>query len=60
MYNESSKKATIKYQKAHLAQINVRVPKEDKERYIAAAEASGKSFAAFLKEALDAKIKAGA
>lgn len=56
MYNESAKKATMRYQKGHLAQVNIRVPKADKERYIQAAEQAGMPLAAFIKDAIEKKI----
>lgn len=56
MYNESAKKATMRYQKEHLAQVNIRVPKADKERYIQAAEQAGMPLAVFIKDAIEKKI----
>lgn len=56
MYNEASKRATIRYQQAHLAQINLKVPKADKERYIQAAEQAGMPLAAFIKDAIEEKM----
>ena len=52
---EAQKKATVKYQQK-LAQINYRIPPEQKEKYEAAAEKSGKSLRAFILEAIEEKI----
>lgn len=47
-YNESAKKATIKYQKEHLSRIILDVKKEKKEEYKAQAAKRGMSLRAYI------------
>lgn len=55
-YSEAQKNAVIKYQKEHLEQINIRVKKGCKQKYLDAAAARGQSLAQFLTDAADAAI----
>lgn len=55
-YSEAQKNAVIKYQKEHLEQINIRVKKGCKQKYLDAAAAKGQSLAQFLTDAADAAI----
>lgn len=55
-YSEAQKSAIIKYQKEHLEQINIRVKKGCKQKYLDAAAARGQSLAKFLTDAADAAI----
>lgn len=55
-YSEAQKNAVIKYQKEHLEQINIRVKKGCKQKYLDAAAARGQSLAQFLTDAADAVI----
>lgn len=55
-YSEAQKNAIIKYQKEHLEQINIRVKKGCKQKYLYAAAARGQSLAQFLTDAADAAI----
>lgn len=47
-YNESAKKATIKYKKEHCGRIVMDVPKEKKEIYKAQAAKCGMSLQAYI------------
>lgn len=55
-YSEAQKNAVIKYQKEHLEQINIRMKKGCKQKYLDAAAARGQSLAQFLTDAADAAI----
>lgn len=55
-YSEAQKNAIMKYQKEHLEQINIRVKKGCKQKYLDAAAARGQSLAQFLTDAADAAI----
>ena len=55
-YSEAQKNAVMKYQKEHLEQINIRVKKGCKQKYLDAAAARGQSLAQFLTDAADAAI----
>lgn len=55
-YSEAQKNAIMKYQKEHLEQINIRVKKGYKQKYLDAAAARGQSLAQFLTDAADAAI----
>lgn len=55
-YSEAQKNAVMKYQKEHLEQINIRVKKGSKQKYLDAAAARGQSLAQFLTDAADAAI----
>lgn len=57
VYNESSKRATMKYIKENLEEIRFRVPKGAKDRYKAHAQARGKSLTALIVELLERDIK---
>lgn len=59
-YSEAQKKATMQYQKDHLEQINIRVHKGCKQKYLDAAAERGQSLAQFLISAADAAIERGA
>ena len=47
-YSEAQKRAVCKYQKTHLDQIAIRVPKGKRDEYKAKAEAHGKSLARYI------------
>ena len=53
-YNENSKIATMKYQKTHLDQVAIRVPKGRREEFKKKAEARGLSLAAYICALIDA------
>lgn len=55
-YTEAQNKATQKYQREKLEQINFRVRKGVKQKYIDAAEERGVSLAQFFLSAADEKI----
>lgn len=55
-YSEAQKNAIMKYQKEHLEQINIRVKKGCKQKYLDAAATRGQSLAQFLTDAADAAI----
>lgn len=55
-YSEAQKNAVMKYQKEHLEQINIRVKKGCKQKYLDAAAARGQSLAQFLTDAANAAI----
>lgn len=57
MYNEKSKKATMKYIKNNLEEVRFRVKKGDKERYKAHAQKRGKSLTALIVELLERDIE---
>ena len=52
MYNETSKKATMKYIKENLEEIRFRVRKGEKDKYKQLAEADGKSLAELIRVAV--------
>lgn len=57
-YNEKSKEATIKYIAENLKRIEIRFPKKEYEEFIAPAiERSGKTTAAFIKDAIYQEIE---
>lgn len=56
-YTPAQNKATQKYQKEKMEQINFRVKKGEKQKYIDAATAAGLSIAQFFTTAADEKIK---
>lgn len=56
-YSENQNRATQKYQKEHLEQINFRVKKGEKQKYIDAAAAEGVSLAKFFLLAADDRIE---
>ena len=57
MYNEKSKKATMKYIKNNLEEVRFRVKKGDEERYEAHAQKRGKSLTALIVELLERDIE---
>ncbi len=57
MYNDVSKKATMKYIKENLEEVRFRVRKGEKERYKAHAERRGKSLTGLIVDLLEQDIK---
>ena len=57
MYNESSKKATLKYIKENLEEVRFRVKKGEKDRYKAHAERIGKPLRRLIMDLIEADIK---
>ena len=57
MYNESAKKATIKYMKEKRENLNVNLPLGAKDRYKAHAENRGKSLTSLIVDLLERDIK---
>lgn len=57
MYNDVSKKATMKYIKENLEEVRFRVRKGEKERYKAHAEQRGKSLTALIIDLLEQDIR---
>lgn len=57
MYNESSKRATLKYIKENLEEVRFRVKKGEKDRYKAHAENRGKSLTSLIVDLLERDIK---
>lgn len=57
MYNESAKKATMKYMKDKRENLNINLPLGAKERYKAHAERRGKSLTGLIVELLEQDIK---
>lgn len=57
MYNESTKKATIKYMREKRENLNVNLPLGAKDRYKAHAEKRGKSLTALIVDLLERDIK---
>lgn len=57
MYNESSKKATIKYMKEKRENLNINLPIGAKKRYKAHAERRGKSLTALIVDLLEQDIQ---
>ena len=56
-YNQARNKATQKYQKEHLEQINIRVPKGKREQWKNFADSQGKSLAGLITELLDKEVE---
>ena len=57
-YNETSKKATVKYMKGNLKQINVRFKKKEYEQLIKPLiDKSGEPVATYIKVALKEKLQ---
>ena len=52
-YNETAKRATIKYQKEHLSRIILDVKKDKKEEYRKRAEEKGMSLRAYIIELIE-------
>ena len=57
MYNDVSKKATMKYIKENLEEVRFRVRKGEKDRYKAHAERRGKSLTALIIDLLEQDIQ---
>lgn len=57
MYNDVSKKATMKYIKENLEEVRFRVRKGEKDRYKAHAERRGKSLTALIVDLLEQDIQ---
>lgn len=57
MYNESAKKATMKYMKDKRENLNINLPLGAKERYKAHAERQGKSLTGLIVELLEQDIQ---
>lgn len=57
MYNDVSKKATMKYIKENLEEVRFRVRKGEKERYKVHAERRGKSLTALIIDLLEQDIQ---
>lgn len=53
MYNEQSKKATMKYIKENLEEVRFRVKKGEKDRYKQLAAKANMSLAELLKKAIE-------
>lgn len=56
-YDEKAKERTMKYIKEKRDNLNLNLPKGDKERYKAHAERRGKSLTALIVELLERDIK---
>lgn len=56
-YNESRKRATIKYISEHKDKITLMVPKGDRERIYDHAELMGESGTAFIRRAIEETIE---
>ena len=57
MYNESSKRASMKYMKEKRDKLTLNLPIGDKERYKKYAEQQGKSLTALIVDLLEKDIK---
>lgn len=57
LYNESAKRATMKYIRENLEEVRFRVKKGDKERYKAHAERQGKSLTGLIVDLLEQDIQ---
>ena len=57
MYNESSKKATLKYIKENLEEVRFRVKKGEKDRYKSHAERIGKPLRRLIMDLIEEDIK---
>lgn len=56
-YTEAQKKASIKYLQEKTDDIRLRLPKGAKDRWKAAADASGVSMTQFVRDAVEAAIQ---
>lgn len=56
-YNEKAKERTIKYMNEKRDKLTLNLPKGDKERYKAHAEAKGMSLTALIVELIEADMK---
>ena len=52
MYNEASKKATMKYQTENLEQVAIRVQKGEREQFKKIAESANLSLAEMIRQAI--------
>lgn len=59
-YNETYKKASMKYKKEHRDRIAVDVPKGKKDEYKAFADSRGKSLTALFVELIEREINGNA
>lgn len=57
MYTEAGNKATQRYVKKHYDRIEIKVPKGDKEKYTAAAQAFNLSMNQFVISAMQEKME---
>ena len=55
-YNEARNKATQRYQKAHLDQIAIRVPKGKRQEYKDFAESRGESLAGMIVRLIESEM----
>lgn len=55
--SKAQQKAVAKYMKANYDELKIRVPKGDKDKIKAFAEAQGESINAFVKRAIDEAMK---
>ena len=58
-YDQKSKERTMKYMAESRDKLTLNLPKGDKERYRAFAEAQGKSLTALIVELIEAEMKKG-
>lgn len=58
-YDEKSKERTMKYMAESRDKLTLNLPKGDKDRYKAFAEAQGKSLTALIVELIEAEMKKG-
>lgn len=56
-YNQARNKATQKYQKEHLEQIAIRVPKGKRQLYKDYADSKGKPLVKLITDLLDAEMR---
>lgn len=56
-YNETYKKASMKYKKEKRDNLNINLPKGKKEEYKAFAESQGKSLTALIVELLEGEMR---
>lgn len=58
-YDKKSKERTMKYMAESRDKLTLNLPKGDKDRYKAFAEAHGKSLTALIVELIEAEMKKG-
>lgn len=56
-YTQAQNKATQKYQKEHLEQVNIKLPKGKRDEYKAFAESQGKSLAGLIVELIEREMQ---
>lgn len=56
-YTQTQNKATQKYQREHLDQIAIRVPKGKREKYKEYAESRGESLAGMIQRLIENEMK---